>query len=123
MERINKMFISDLTKIEIRKYKNSIPKYIEENYSYLRKEKDNFYTFTSKAYASEELLLNETVITFLKKCDGKHKIVDIEKEISQQFPEVSVKELNRDFMEVLRMMNMLGLIKWLKANYIKIKCF
>lgn len=52
------MFINDLNMVDNKLYKNSIPKYLKDNYSYFRQEKDDYYTFTSKAYVSEELLLN-----------------------------------------------------------------
>lgn len=109
------MFINDLNMVDNKLYKNSIPKYLKDNYSYFRQEKDDYYTFTSKAYASEELLLNQTVLIFLEECDGKKTIDQIEKNIILQFPEVSRNEIHEDLMGVLRMMNMLGLVKWLKG--------
>lgn len=109
------MFINDLKLVDNKLYKNSIPKYLKDNYSYFRQEKDEYYTFTSKAYASEELLLNNTVLTFLEECDGEKSIDQIEKNIILQYPEVPYDEIHEDLMGVLRMMNMLGLVKWLKG--------
>ena len=109
------MFINDLKTVDSKLYKNAIPKYLKNNYSYFRQEKDDYYTFTSKAYASEELLLNKTVLTFLNECDGKNSIDQIEKNIALQYPEVSYNEIHEDLMGVLRMMNMLGLVRWLKG--------
>lgn len=109
------MFINDLKTVDSKLYKNSIPKYLKNNYSYFRQEKDDYYTFTSKAYASEELLLNKTVLTFLDECDGKNSIDQIEKNIVSQYPEVPYNEIHEDLMGVLRMMNMLGLVRWLKG--------
>lgn len=109
------MFINDLKTVDSKLYKNAIPKYLKDNYSYFRQEKDDYYTFTSKAYASEELLLNKTVLTFLNECDGKNNIDQIEKNIVAHYPEVSHDEIHEDLMGVLRMMNMLGLVRWLKG--------
>lgn len=93
-------------------YKNAIPKYLKNNYSYFRQEKDDYYTFTSKEYASEELLLNKTVLTFLNECDGKNSIDQIENNIASQYPEVSHNEIHEDLMVGVDARIKTGLVKW-----------
>lgn len=89
---------------------------LTQNITYLRKEKNDFYTFYSACEYTNELVTNKTALQILKLCDSKNKVKDILKQMKKMYVGTSEEILYRDICNTLLQFEQIQLIKWKGGN-------
>ncbi len=89
------------------------PIFRKENLSYLRKEKEGYWTFISKTHPeTRDLIINPTAKEILDLCDGTRALEEIENEMKNRYPMVEEKRLKMDIAKTIASFSRLGIIEW-----------
>jgi hypothetical protein len=101
----------------------AIPIFRKENLSYLREEKEGYWTFVSKIHPeTRDLIINPTAKEILDLCDGTKALEEIENEMKNRYPMVEEKRLKMDIAKTIASFSRLGIIEWEGDNPFLYRC-
>ena len=101
---------------EIDKLMNCTPIPLIKNITYLREEKNNFFTFYTTCEYTKELITNKTALQILKLCNSKNKVKDILTLMKSLYSKVSEEILYKDICDTLLQFEKIQIIKWKGGN-------
>ena len=101
---------------DIKELNDCIPIPLTQNITYIRQEKNDFYTFYSACEYTKELVTNKTALQILKLCNSTNRVKDILKEMKKKYVEVADDILYKDICNTLLQFERIQLIKWKGGN-------
>ncbi len=101
---------------DIKELNDCIPIPLTQNITYIRQEKNDFYTFYSACEYTKELVTNKTALQILKLCNSSNRVKDILKEMKKKYVEVADDILYKDICNTLLQFERIQLIKWKGGN-------
>lgn len=110
------MYVKDVNKVDRKKYLNSIPFFKKRNITYLRKEKDDYYTFYSSVGFLEEMVMNVTSLEMLKMFTGKDTVANIEKKLCKKYWDTDSELIKKDLKNVLFDLSRIEIVGWVKGG-------
>jgi len=101
----------------------AIPIFRKENLSYLREEKEGYWTLISKIHPeTRDLIMNPTAKEIIELCDGTRALEGIENEMKSRYPMVEEKGLKMDVVKTIASFSRLGIIEWEGDNPFLYRC-
>lgn len=110
------MYVKDINQVDKKKYLNSIPVFTEQNIPYLRKEKEDFYTFYSSVGFLEEMVMNSTSLEMLKMLTGTDTVANIEKKLCKKYWDTDSELIKKDLKNVLFDLSRIEIVGWAKGG-------
>lgn len=111
------MFVEKLNTIDKNLVLNSVPKIVEDNLYYFRREKENYVSFAAKNGKTQEMLMNGTAWEILQMCNGERTISELIGMFTERYSYLKQNgNFVRDVVTTLSIFDRLWLLSWGKEG-------